>query len=82
MKRTLAAMLGIALLVSAPLAFAGEWTGKITKKDKKLWFVTGKSTYNISNPDKATAFEGQNVKINGAADQATQTVTIKTIAKA
>ena len=82
MKRIAAAFLGLVLLASAPSAFAAEWNGKITKKDGKFWFIAGKNTYSIANPDKATAFEGQSVKVNGAADQATQTVTIKTIAKA
>ncbi len=82
MKRIAAAVLGLALIASAPLAFAGEWTGLISKKDNKVWFTSGKEIYTVSNADKTKGFEGMNVKVNGAADQATHTLTIKTIAKA
>ncbi len=82
MKRFTALLFALAILISTTAAFAGEWTGTLTKKDGKLWLKSSGNTYSITNPDKATGFEGQNVKVVGTADQAMKSVTITSVTKA
>ena len=74
-------ILALFLLLFSTAAFAAEWMGQITKKDGKLWFSSGGNVYSITNPDKASAFENQTVKVMGTADKAAKSVTISTIQK-
>ena len=80
MKKSFAAVLGLALLFASATAFAGEWTGTIMNKDGKLWFQTGSKNYSITNPDKVKSFEGKIVKITGTKDAATNSLTVQTVA--
>jgi len=79
MKRV-AVFLVLAFALMTTLSFAAEWSGTIVKSaDNKVWFKTGDKTLGITNPEKATGFEGKKVKVAGTADDTAQTVTIETV---
>ena len=79
MKRV-AVFLVLAIALMTTLSFAAEWSGTIVKSaDGKVWFKAGDKTLSITNPEKATAFEGKKVKVTGTADETAQTVTIDSV---
>ena len=79
MKRFIPFLGALVILAMTTTAFAAEWTGMILNKDGKLLLKTGNASYSITNPEKATSFEGQSVKVMGTMDKATYAVTIKSI---
>ena len=76
MKSLAPFVVAAAVVLATALAYAGEWTGQIVKKDGKYWFKSGEKTYSITNPEKAAGHEGQTVKVTGTAGQKTNSVKI------
>ena len=75
-------VVALALLTITTAAFAAEWTGTIEKKNGKSWLKSGANTLSITNPEKATGFEGKTVKVTGSADMTGKTVRIDSVSAA
>ena len=82
MKRFAVWMAALAILLMTSVAFAAEWTGMLEKSGDTVVFKSGEKTLNIANPEKATGYEGQNVKVTGTLNDAGDTVTIDAVAAA
>lgn len=80
MKKVLSLVFLLAFVMMTAVAFAGEWAGQVVKsEDGKLWFKVGEKNIMISNPEKATGFEGQNVTVTGELNAAGDSVTVDSV---
>jgi len=58
---------------------ARTFTGRISLMDGKYVLVSGTATFHLDNQEKAKAFDGQNVKVTGTLDAATNTIQVADI---
>ncbi len=58
---------------------AKTFTGRISLMDGKYVLMSGTSAFQLDNQEKAKAFEGQNVKVTGTLDAATNTIKVADI---